>query len=121
MRRSRLFLGGIAALALVLSFAQADRIAAQLSAVAAPAALLDGCTDVPEAVALADTLRLRGIAIDRALADLDRRKQDLAAAEERIKIRLEALKSAKSALGDARTGKSDASAAGIEALEAVIG
>lgn len=119
MRRSHAVLGAAAALAAAVSLTQADRIAAQLSASAAPAALLDGCTDVPEAVALADTLRLRGIAVDRALADLDRRKQDLAAAEERITARLEALKAAKSALGDAKTGKSDASAAGIERLIAV--
>ena len=50
------------------------------AAEAAPAELLDGCTDIPEAVALAETLQLRGIAVDRALADLERRKGEIAAA-----------------------------------------
>ena len=75
--------------------------------------------DVPEAVSLAETLRLRGIAIDRALADLDRRKADLAAAEDRITSRLGALKATKAALGDAKDGKSAASTAGIDRLIAV--
>ncbi len=90
-----------------------------LTAQAAPAALLDGCTDVPEAMALADRLRQRGIAVDRALADLDRRKQELAAAEARIKTRLDALKAAKAALSDVRGARADGTAAGIERLIAV--
>ena len=90
-----------------------------LTAQAAPVALLDGCTDVPEAMALADRLRQRGIAVDRALADLDRRKQELAAAEARIKTRLDALKAAKAALTDARGARADGTAAGIERLIAV--
>lgn len=118
LSRSALLLGCTAAVCAVL-LTQADRLAAQWMAVAAPAALLDGCADVPEAVALAETLRLRGIAVDRALADLDRRKQDLAAAEAKIKARLEALKSAKAALGQTRTDKTGASAAGIDRLIAV--
>lgn len=95
MRKTHLWAAGLAALTAAAAFAQSDWIAPQLTAQAATSPLLQGCTDVPEAVALADTLRLRGIAVDRALADLDRRKQELAAAELRIKTRLEALKSAK--------------------------
>ena len=119
MSRRALMMVGSVAVAAGIGLAQADRIAAQWMAVAAPAALLDGCTDVPEAVALAETLRLRGIAVDRALADLDRKKQDIAAAEQALKTRLQALKAAKSALGDARTQRTDATTAGIDRLIAV--
>lgn len=116
----RLFwMGGAVALAAGLAIAQGDRLARALSAEAASAPLLEGCTDVPEAVALAETLRLRGIAVDRALADLDRRKQDLAAAEAQITARLAALKKAKAALGDTRADQDAGRSAGIERLIAV--
>ena len=112
----RLFwMGGAVALVAGLAIAQGDRLARSLSAEAASTALLDGCTDVPEAVALAETLRLRGIAVDRALADLDRRKRELAAAEAQITARLTALKKAKAALGDARAGQDVAAARGSSA------
>lgn len=114
-----LILALLAAAVLGGAVARADLIAAPLTAEAAPAPLLDGCGDVPEAVALADTLRQRGIAVDRALADLDRRKQELAAAEQRIRTRLTALKAAKTALGDARGAQAAGTAAGIERLISV--
>ena len=119
MSRRVVMIGGIAAMMAGIGLSQTDRLAAQWMAVAAPTALLDGCTDVPEAVALAETLRLRGIAVDRALADLDRRKQDIATAEQQLKTRLEALKAAKAALGGARSKQSDATTAGIDRLIAV--
>lgn len=116
----RLFwMGGAVALVAALAIAQGDRLARALSAEAAPTALLDGCTDVPEAVALAETLRLRGIAVDRALADLDRRKRDLAAAEQQITARLVALKKARAALGEARAGQDAGRTEGIDRLIAV--
>lgn len=116
----RLFwIGGAVALAAGLAIAEGDRLARGLTAEAAPAALLDGCTDVPEAVALAETLRLRGIAVDRALADLDRRKGELAAVEQQITARLVALKKAKAALGDAEAGREAGRTEGIGRLIAV--
>lgn len=116
----RLFwIGGAVALAAGLAIAQGDRLARALSAEAASTALLDGCTDIPEAVALAETLRLRGIAVDRALADLERRKRELATAEAQITTRLAALKKAKAALGDARAGQEAGRSEGIERLIAV--
>lgn len=116
----RLFwMGGAVALVAGLAIAQGDRLARALSAEAAATPLLDGCTDVPEAVALAETLRLRGIAVDRALADLERRKRELAAAEAQITTRLAALKKAKAALGDARAGQDAGRSEGIERLIAV--
>ena len=115
----RIWTGGAVALGAALAISQGDRLARALTAEAASAALLDGCTDVPEAVALAETLRLRGIAVDRALADLDRRKQEISAAEERIRTRLQALKTAKAALGDARGARQAGTTAGIDRLIAV--
>lgn len=119
MHRRTLAVGTVAVLAVGAGLAQADRLAVQLSAEAAPTALLDGCGDVPEAVALAETLRLRGIAVDRALEDLDRRKAEIAAAELRLKSRLDSLKAAKAALSDARGRQSAGTAAGIDRLIAV--
>lgn len=89
------------------------------SAQASSTTLLQGCTDVPEAVALADTLRLRGIAVDRAIADIDRRKQELAVAEQRVKTRLDALKKERLALADTRNSRSANTAEGIEHLISV--
>lgn len=114
------FVGGAAILAVLgLAASRSDLIATQLRAEAAPSPLLQGCADVPEAVALADTLRQRGIAVDRAMADLDRRKQEIAAAEQRIKARLDALKSAKAALGAAQGNRAAGAAQGIDHLIAV--
>ena len=114
-----LWMGGAIALAAGLAIAQGDRLARALTAEAASAPLLDGCTDVPEAVALAETLRLRGIAVDRALADLDRRKAEIAAAEAQITARLLALKKAKAALGETKAGQDAGRSGGIERLIAV--
>lgn len=118
--RRRITIGAVIAAALLgAAVGRADLIAPSLRAEASSEPLLGGCTDIPEAVALADTLRLRGIAIDRALADLDRRKQEIAAAEQRIKSRLDALKAAKAALGDARGAQAAGTVAGIDRLIAV--
>ena len=111
--------GGAIALVAALAIAQGDRLARLLTAEAASTGLLDGCTDVPEAVALAETLRLRGIAVDRALADLARRKEEIAAAEAQIVARLLSLKKAKAALAETRAGQDAGRSEGIERLIAV--
>lgn len=117
--RSRLFWTCLTLLAVGMTAAAGGWLARAPMAQAAPGALLGGCTDVPEAVALAETLRLRGIAVDRVLADLDRRKDDLAAAEEQLLRRLAALKQAKASMGDARAARDSGTVAGIERLIAV--
>ena len=119
MRKALIWGGALALLGLGVVASRGDGIAAQLRAEAAPPLLLQGCTDIPEAVALADTLRQRGIAVDRALADLDRKKQELAAAEQRIRTRLDALKAAKAALGEAKSARAAGTAQGIDHLIAV--
>jgi len=117
--RNRLFWTCITFLAVGMTAAAGGWMARAPMAQAAPGALLGGCTDVPEAVALAETLRLRGIAVDRVLADLDRRKDDLATAEQQLIRRLTALKQAKASVGDARAARDSGTAAGIERLIAV--
>ncbi|ATQ55131.1 MotE family protein [Paracoccus yeei] len=61
---------------------------ARLRANAEPAELMAGCTDVPEAVALADTLRQRGLRIERYMQDIDRQKAELAVAQKQLTDRL---------------------------------
>lgn len=60
----------------------------RLRANAEPAALMAGCTDVPEAVALADNLRQRGLRIERYMQDIDRRKSEIAVAEKQLTDKL---------------------------------
>ena len=117
--RNRLFWTCITFLAVGMTAAAGGWMARAPMAQAAPGVLLGGCTDVPEAVALAETLRLRGIAVDRVLADLDRRKDDLATVEQQLIRRLTALKQAKASVGDARAARDSGTAAGIERLIAV--
>ena len=117
--RSRLFWTCLTLLAVGVTAATGGWLARAPMAQAAPAALLGGCTDVPEAVALAETLRLRGIAVERVLADLDRRKGALAAAEEQLARRLATLQQARASVSDARAARDSGTAAGIERLIAV--
>ncbi|MFT4013897.1 MAG: hypothetical protein QM682_10930 [Paracoccus sp. (in: a-proteobacteria)] len=73
---------------------------ARLRAHAEPAELMAGCTDVPEAVALADTLRQRGLRIERYMQDIDRRKAELAVAQQQITERLVELRRIRQQLSD---------------------
>ncbi len=118
MRKSPLALiaAGIAGVAVLQAVRLIDP---QWTALAATPALMQGCTDVPEAVALAEDLRLRGIGIDRALDDLDRRKAEIAAAEERLKARLVQLRAAKQAAKDGERVRQTDADTGIARLIAV--
>ena len=71
----------------------------QFAAFAEPSDLLRGCTDVPEAVALAETLKERALGIERYLASVDMRKAELSQAEDAIRQKSEELKRRKDALG----------------------
>ncbi|WP_134724871.1 MotE family protein [Paracoccus luteus] len=120
MSKPVLIATGLALAAAVgLQAARALDVDAGLTAQAAPTALLDGCGDVPEAVALADSLRLRGIAVDRALADLDRRKAEIAAAEARLKTRLFQLREARAAMAGDTAARRAGADLGIERLISV--
>ncbi len=60
----------------------------RLAANAVPSEMMAGCTDVPEAVALADTLRERSQRLDGYMQDLARRKAEIAFAEKQLTERL---------------------------------
>lgn len=91
----------------------------QMRAFAAAPALMEGCTDVPEAVELAETLRLRGIAVDRGIEALDSRRAEIAAAEERLSAKLAQLRAAKEALGRGQAAAQTRTDEGISRLIAV--
>lgn len=68
------------------------------AAFAEPPALLAGCTDIPEAVALADELNLRANRIERYMESVAAQKADIAAAEENLRERLGELKATKASI-----------------------
>lgn len=120
MRKSWLMvLGGVFVLPSLAAFAWRADISRALMAVAEPPALLEGCTDVPEAVALADELKLRAQRIDRYLADIDARKAELANAEAAIQAKLVELKAIRAGIGARRTAASTAVQDDINRLVAV--
>lgn len=73
---------------------------AKLRAHAEPATLLQGCADVPEAVALAGTLAERGQRIQAYMDDLSRRKTEIAAAERQLTEKLVELRKVRQSLQD---------------------
>ncbi|MDN3712461.1 hypothetical protein QWZ10_13165 [Paracoccus cavernae] len=83
---------------LLLAGAQAAILAlgsGRLTAFAAPAELLKGCDDVPEAVVLAQTLQERSLRIERYLQDIESKKAEVAAAEAELTQRLAEIKKSK--------------------------
>lgn len=81
--------------------------------------LLSGCTDVPEAVALATELRDRALRIERYLEALDTRKAEIATAEAALRARATELRQQKSGIQTRRNGASEAVRADIDRLVAV--
>ncbi|WP_265501944.1 MotE family protein [Paracoccus beibuensis] len=97
-----------------------QEIAGSFAAVAAaPDELLDGCRDVPEAVALAEELRDRALRIERYMQDIDTRKQELATAEATLRERLQELRAQKDSLGATTAGDTQAVRTDIDRLIAV--
>lgn len=124
MRRALLpLLGVVFALPLSAAMLQASGDAASLFAFAGPAEpadLMAGCEDVPEAVALAETLRQRGLRIERYLDAIDRRERDLVAAEARLRARAVELKEVKAGLQANETRQSTAVQSDVDRLVAVF-
>ncbi|MDT1063150.1 hypothetical protein RM190_14830 [Paracoccus sp. CPCC 101403] len=92
--------GGVMALAAAVQAVSLAGGLSRLSAHAEPAALLEGCSDVPEAVALAQTLHQRGQRIERYLQDIERRKAELASAESQLTQKLVELRRIRQQLRD---------------------
>ncbi|SNT73126.1 MotE family protein [Paracoccus seriniphilus] len=79
-----------------LALWQAQGLSRLFAAFAESGELLQGCTDVPEAVALAEELRDRALRIERYMRSIEDRKTELAKAEESLTARLRELKAQKS-------------------------
>lgn len=120
MRKILLPLIGVV-LALPAAYAAVQRhdIAASLFAFAEPAPLMEGCADVPEAVALAEVLRDRALRIERYQADLARQKAELADARAQIEDKLIQLQALKTDLRSRDTGRGQAVQQDIDRLVAV--
>ncbi|MFV0386986.1 MotE family protein [Paracoccus sp. (in: a-proteobacteria)] len=88
-------------------------------AFAEPSGLMQGCGDVPEAVALAGELRDRALRIERYMQAIDTRKAELAEAEASLTRKLVELKGQKSGIQSRRAGASAAIRSDIDRLIAV--
>lgn len=113
------FLGGVMILAAAGQAVMLMDGVSRLSANAEPSALMAGCTDVPEAVALADTLRERALRIDRYMQDIDRRKAEIAFAERQLTEKLVELRKLKQQIAQGNQGQSQAQGEDIARLIAV--
>lgn len=80
------------ALPAIVALWQSQAISGVFAAFADPPGLLQGCTDVPEAVALAGELRDRALRIERYMEVLSEKRAEIAAAEQAITARLTELK-----------------------------
>ncbi|WP_017999316.1 hypothetical protein [Paracoccus sp. N5] len=120
MRRPLLsFLGGVMVLAAAGQAVMLMDGFSRLTAHAEPSELMSGCTDVPEAVALADTLRERSLRIDRYMQDMQRRKDEIATAEKQLTEKLVELRKLKQQIGSNEQGYAQAQNDDIARLIAV--
>ena len=111
--------------ALTLAFAvpagaaiwQAGDVSRFFAASASSGDLLQGCTDVPEAVALATELRDRALRIERYMEAMDTRKAEIATAEAALRARATELRQQKSGIQSRRDGASQAVRADIDQPE----
>ncbi|RDW12370.1 MotE family protein [Paracoccus thiocyanatus] len=113
------FLGGVMILAAAGQAVMLMDGLSRLTAHAEPSELMAGCTDVPEAVALAETLRERALRIDRYMQDMDRRKAEIAFAEKQLTERLVELRKLKQQIAQGRQGQDHAQTEDIARLIAV--
>lgn len=107
---------------LLLAGAQAAVLVAgsgRLSAFAAPAELLRGCADVPEAVVLAQTLQERSLRIERYMQDIDRKKAEVQAAEADLALRLAEIRKSKDFSANKAVGASKNVTEDVDRLIAV--
>ncbi|SES72209.1 MotE family protein [Paracoccus homiensis] len=89
------------------------------AAFAEPPGLMQGCGDVPEAVALAEELRDRALRIERYLESVEARKAELAAAQTSLTRKLVELRAEKTGIQSHRSGNSAAVRDDIQRLIAV--
>jgi len=123
MRKRRLLLPGLGLLFVLSGAAQVAGMVdlAAVRPAAAEDGLLAGCTDIPEVVALSDLLEARNAQLQRYLAELERRKAEIAAAENTLTARLRQLKALKDSAGSTRSGMRQEVRDDIERVVAVYG
>lgn len=107
------------ALPAFVALLQAQDVSRLFAAFAEPPALLQGCGDVPEAVALAAELRDRALRIERYMQTIDEKKAELAVAETSLRARLEELKAQKSGMRSRGDQSTEAVRQDIDRLVAV--
>lgn len=88
-------------------------------AFAEPPGLMQGCTDVPEAVALAEELRDRALRIERYMEAIAAKKAEISEAEASLTRKLVELKGRKSSIQSRRDGATAAIRSDIDRLVAV--
>lgn len=98
---------------------QGQDLSRVFAAVAAPTDLLDGCGDVPEAVALVEELRDRALRIERYMESIDARKAELAQAESTLRERLAELRAQKGSITARQDGATQAVRTDIDRLIAL--
>lgn len=94
MRKRRVLPFFTAAFVLAGAAQLASLVIAQASAEDTAHPLVAGCEGVPEAVALGERLVLRADRVERYLADLDRKRAEIAAADAQLTRRLQELRAA---------------------------
>ncbi|MDS9466942.1 hypothetical protein RGQ15_05035 [Paracoccus sp. MBLB3053] len=112
-------LGGVMALALAGQAVTLIEWKRGLRANAEPTSLLAGCSDVPEAVALAETLHQRGLRIERYMHAIEQRKAELVEAEKELTETLVGLRNARREADGRESGTQQAQADDIARIIAV--
>ncbi|MCF3972683.1 MotE family protein [Paracoccus salsus] len=120
MRRSLLpLLASVFAIPAAAALWQSQDATRIFAAFAEPSGLLQGCGDVPEAVALAEELRDRALRIERYMESVDARKAALVEAELTLRQRLAELKARKGGMQSRRDLATEAVREDIDRLVAV--
>lgn len=120
MRRRRSLLPVFGGFFLLAGAAQvAGMVELPTRAAAAEGGLLAGCSDIPEAVALAELLELRALRMERFKAELQRQRADIAIAEGTLTSKLRQLKALRDAGGAGRATMRQAVSDDIDRMIAV--
>ena len=108
MRRRRILPAFMALFTLAGGAQLAGMVLAHASTDDAVHPLIAGCEGVPEAVALSERLLLRADRVDRYLAELDRKRAEIAEAEARLTARLKELRTASASPAVRQAGQAQA-------------
>lgn len=108
MRKRRILPFFAAAFVLAGAAQLASLVLAHAAAEDAVHPLVAGCEGIPEAVALGERLVLRADRVDRYLAELDRKRAEIAAAEAQLTRKLEELRAVSASPAARQTAQAEA-------------